>query len=416
MTYIEFFDKNAADNICACLANVPERVVFVGNKAETMKKHGARYESIFVNRGHNVELLYCEVNQNKLDAIVEALASVVEEYDDCVFGLTGGGDLFLVAMGIICERYKTKNIQMHRFNLRNNTIIDCDLDGETIAENALPQMTVEENIRVYGGDVVSSEVKPDGTFAWDLNDEFKQDILDMWGICRKQPSSWNKQIGMFAAMASVGTESEDKLTVTATRKALNNFYENKVKIPYKQWLIRSLIDKKLLLEFGETNGRLHITFKNAQVKRCLTKAGQALEMKIMLTAMNAHDKKGAPIYNDVVNGVYIDWDGDIHPEKGSHDTENEIDVMMMHGIVPVFVSCKNGKIETEELYKLSSVAEKFGGQYSKKVLVTSTLKYSNKDKALRQRARDMNIRIVDNITEKSDPELTRIIKSFWLNS
>ena len=37
---------------------------------------------------------------------------------------------------------------------------------------------------------------------------------------------------------------------------------------------------------------------------------------------------------------------------------NEIDVMMMHGMQPVFISCKNGSVETEELYKLLKTARR----------------------------------------------------------
>ncbi len=414
MTYIEFFDKNAAENICACLASMPERVVFVGNNSNQMEKHIARYREIFKNRGQDVEISWREVSHNKLEKIVAMLSKIVETYDDCVFGLTGGGDLYLVAMGIVCERYKDKNIQMHRFNLRENRVYDCDQDGKTVFEGKVPRMSVVENIRIFGGDVVSSDVKSDGTFPWDLNEEFRQDILDMWEICRLRPRSWNSQIGGFAALVSVGEASEDGLTVSATRKQLDIYYEkHDMKSVYKQWVIASLLEKGLIIEYSEKDGRLYITFKNEQVKRCLTKAGQALELKMLVTALNARDKDGELAYNDVVNGVYIDWDGEIHTGKGVQDTENEIDVLMMHGIIPVFVSCKNGKIETEELYKLNSVAERFGGSYAKKVLIASSLGHGKSDNALRQRAKDMNIRIVDEITQKDDEELSAIIASLW---
>ena len=85
-------------------------------------------------------------------------------------------------------------------------------------------------------------------------------------------------------------------------------------------------------------------------------------------------------------------------------------------MIPVFVSCKNGCVETEELYKLSAVAEKFGGEYAKKVLIATALdeRGSNAD-YLRERARDMNIRLVEKIQDADDSELQRIIRSFWSN-
>ena len=44
------------------------------------------------------------------------------------------------------------------------------------------------------------------------------------------------------------------------------------------------------------------------------------------------------------------------------ETKNEIDVMLMRGVVPVFVSCKNGAVKMDELYKLDTVAQRFGGR------------------------------------------------------
>ena len=158
--------------------------------------------------------------------------------------------------------------------------------------------------------------------------------------------------------------------------------------------------------------------KNKQVKKCLTKAGQALEMKIYVTAKNLTDSDGNLLYNDVVNGVVIDWDGKFHDEKTQdvYDTENEIDILLMHDIVPVFISCKNGIVTADELYKLNTVAERFGGEYSKKVLVATSLnKMGEAGKYLRQRADDMKIKIIEDIQSLEDEELERKLKNLWLN-
>lgn len=141
-----------------------------------------------------------------------------------------------------------------------------------------------------------------------------------------------------------------------------------------------------------------------------------LEMLIYMTALDSKDSLGNKTYNDVMNGVCIDWDGEIHTDEDAYDTENEIDVMMMHGIVPVFVSCKNGIVGIDELYKLNSVAEKFGGQYAKKVLVATALDSATTfDEYFRQRAKDMGIRLVEGIQDMSASELNKSVRSFWSN-
>lgn len=88
-------------------------------------------------------------------------------------------------------------------------------------------------------------------------------------------------------------------------------------------------------------------------------------MKVFLVALEEKENDGTKTYNDVMNGVYIDWDGDISMGRYGYDTENEIDVIIMHSIVSVFALCKNGYVDKDELYKLNAVATRFGGKYAK---------------------------------------------------
>ena len=166
---------------------------------------------------------------------------------------------------------------------------------------------------------------------------------------------------------------------------------------------------------SEQSGILHLSFKNEQVQRCLTKAGQVLELIVYISALNATEKDGSKSYSDVMTGVQIDWDGDIHTQTNACDTQNEIDVMMMHGLIPIFVSCKNGAVDVNELYKLNTVAERFGGSYSKKVLVATALDDSLSSEYIRIRAKDMNIRLIEDVQTMPESELNKIFRSLWKN-
>ena len=70
--------------------------------------------------------------------------------------------------------------------------------------------------------------------------------------------------------------------------------------------------------------------------------------------------------------MHLDWDGVIEDNPQS-DVLNEIDVLTMAGNIPTFISCKNGKLDTNgklhALYELETVAQRFGGKYARKVLV-----------------------------------------------
>lgn len=422
MTYVEFFDKDAIENICACLAHKPDRVIFLGADKKKMERHIARYKKIFEERNIDIDFAVPKsVTKNNLQTMVDILTQIVEENDDCVFGLTGGEDLHLVAMGIVYERYKdTKNIQMHRFNLKNNTIVDCDMDGKTILEDTLPSLTVQENIRIYGGDVIYEYEKAGTTYQWEYTEDFVSDINTMWEICRETPRKWNTHIGIFAKAETLKKELDPLLCTKVKMEDLKEQMDvTGVTLSTLKSLARKLYFEGLILEHKIDEEEFFVTYKDEQVKRCLTKAGQVLEMKVSILLMNAKDKKGNLIYNDVVNGVYIDWDGKLHENSDIPDTANEIDVLAMRGTIPIFISCKNGKVPIDELFKLNSVAEQFGGRYAQKILIAPGL-YKNELPQYEyffQRAEDMHIRVIDSIrhdlNELSDEKIIKLFNNLW---
>lgn len=418
MTYIEFFDKIAPRNISSCLTCIPDRVILIGDESKHMKKHIANYRKVFEGRGHTIEFLTKAASKNNLEHAVNVLTELVETYDDCVFDVTGGGELLLLALGIVYARFPEKNIQIHRFNFNNNSVVDCDKDGNTVYREP-PKLSVEENIRIYGGDIVYGAVDEEQTYRWDLSPEFLADADRIWNICRSNVRYWNMQISILEAVEAIGLCSEDGLTTEASRAALEHYLlQRKVKYKKAKGILGSLLKAGLITYFEDDETTITVSYKNPQVKKCLTRAGLALEIKIFTTAKRVLDKDGAPVYDDALCGVVIDWDGELHDESIEYlyDTENEVDVMLMHNIIPVFISCKNGVVTADELYKLNTVAERFGGQYAKKVLVTTSLvSMGVAGEYVRQRAKDMNIRLLEDVQDLADAELERKIKSLWSN-
>ena len=417
MTYIEFFDKTASENIAACLTYAPERVIYIGYGAKTMRKHIENYERVFRARGEQIDFLYKTVSKSNLDNAVSLLTEIVETYDDCVFDITGGEEILLLALGVVYAQHPNKNIQIHKINIRNNTVYDCDKDGTTIYQDT-PTLSIEENIRIYGGDVVYGAIGEEKTYKWDLNADFVNDVERMWRICKEDVRFWNTQIGVFEAAETMGRVSEDGLTTTASRAAVDyHLQQHRAKYKMAKGIIGRLLQEGLLTHFDDDETTITIGYKDKQVKKCLTKAGQALEMKVYVTAKNILDDEGLPVYDDALNGVVIDWDGEVHDEQAeeTYDTENEIDVLLMHDIIPVFVSCKNGIVTSEELYKLDTVAKRFGGKYAKKVLIATSVDSSGKTagKYLRQRAIDMGIRLIENIQLLDEETLVRKMKNMW---
>ena len=417
MTYIEFFDQIDSENVCACLTYVPDRVIYIGNNAKLINKHIECYERVFADRGFEIEFIAKTVSRSNVDKVVELLTNLIETYDDCVFDITGGDEMYNLALGMVCEKYPEKNIQIHKFNLENNAIYDCDTDGVTVYKD-VPFLSVEENVRIYGGDVLYGDVTSENTYKWDLNSDFLNDIKIIWGFCKGNVRLWNTIIGTLEAIEHTGEVFNETCTTKAQKSSVENYLtRHKAKYLITKGFIKYFTKKGLITFYDDSDAEtVVISYKNSQVKKCLTKAGQALEMHMYITLKNLKYKNGTPVYNDVMNGVVIDWDGKFHDEtvEDEYDTENEIDILLMHNVVPVFVSCKNGIVTADELYKLNTVAERFGGRYAKKVLLaTSISKMGEKGQYLLQRAIDMGINVIDNIHEIDEKKLLSDFKNLW---
>ena len=413
MTIVEFFDGVSIDNMASCLAIRPEKIIFIGEN-KPMKKQEEAYLRFINSHSIKVEFDFKPINKNSVEQIVSALTEIVEEEENCAFDLTGGEDLVLVAMGIVFERYRNTNkIQMHRFNIRTGMIYDCDSDGQ-LPNVEQPMLTVKDNIMLYGGTIVSYNGEK-GTYDWTFDDDFESDLKNMWDICKVNPGLWNSQIGTFSFIAESNRLENGELDVCANRTHVEELMKNqKYKFTWVPGIVKAFSKRGLITDVVDSADVISFSFKNEQIKLCLTKEGTLLELMVLLYAKLAKEKDGKPKFDDAVNGAYIDWDSTIHDVTDDEkDTENEIDVILMKGLVPIFISCKNGYVDETELYKLNTVAERFGGPNAQKVLIATYFGKSTVEghKYFAQRAKDMKIQLIENVHELSDEAFAKKIKN-----
>lgn len=460
MTIIELFDKSPIENMVSCLSMRPDKVIFVGD-GKQMEKQEKIFDDFVRGMGISVQIEFRSVNRNKLEDIVNLLTEIVTAEADgpCSVDLTGGEDLMLVAVGIVRTRLKEQGVhfQLHRFNINRGNVTDCDEDGKTIKVE-MPKLTVEQNVGLYGGAVVYDEDKMVGTHRWDFEDpKLCNAVETMWEICRKHPVFWNGQLHMLHSMQKlprVCPAFEDPNHVEMdVQKAMILSRNKRLNLP---GIYKELADAGMLLDFVCNDEILSFTYASDDIRRILEKEGTILELEVyrMLSAMPKEKpgKKGKkksaaedpePMFNSVMTGVFLDWDGVVHIYQGPEgrqdasrgqeealepedelsaedvDTENEIDLVLMKGLVPVFVSCKNGSgVSKNELYKLKAVAERFGGPYSRKIIITTVYgcdKYrelSESERAFLQRAEDMGIDVLTgfHLRELTQEEFYKFIR------
>lgn len=372
MVLIELFDTEPIENIAGFILTKPRKVIFLGEKKKT-----DRFEKVFraIAEKRKIHTIFesCIVNKNNLQNIVDVLENLVcslikdNPNEEIVFDLCGGEDLMLVAAGMVYKNHCAE-VELQRFNVYSNKMIDCDENVVLDSQNNTV-MTIEECMLIHGGCVEDCEYQITGTSKWVLTPELIKDINKLWSVCAQSYRQWNVNVGLTAKAVSKMPE------LSALDVSVNLKGETKdVKKDYQRFL-EQLSKTGLIYNFVRKEAVFTFCFKNIYIKRCLIKEGVLLELFITSTALNVKED-GLNVYNDVMMGVQIDWDG-VRNEGFENEVENEIDVIAMRGLRPVFISCKNGKFDDEELFKFSTVSEQFGGKYVKKALVTNYL--SSKD-------------------------------------
>ncbi len=414
MTYIEFYDNDVVKNILSCLSAKPDKVILIGYKDKLLKKQAEIYRKFFLDRWMDIDFQYMKINKDDLTDCTGKLIRVIEENDDCHFDITGGDEISLVALGMVYEKYKDKKtIQIHKFNINNGHILDCDKDGFILENAHEPVLKVEELISLKGGQVVYEDEDSSGTPIWEMDDEFIDDIHKIWNICKADVRLWNTQINVLNVIEMHRDQrQEELLTISPTVYVSEYFKEKNHRFFLDFSIMKSLVNYGLLESYSIDNSSITIKYKNEQVKKCLTKAGNILELIIYATACQLKDVNGKKVYNDVMNGVYIDWDGIIENKENAVETRNEVDVIMMKGVVPVFVSCKNGQIDTEELYKFNTVADHFGGKAVKKILIATSLGDDLHSNSIRKRAIDMKIKLIEDLQYLDEDAIAKKIGNF----
>lgn len=279
------------------------------------------------------------------------------------FDLTGGEDLVLVAFGQLSANRK---YSIHTYKVEENKLINLR-NGERSSLDDVPSqkviLDVESLLKLRGGRIKDDNSKLEKI----VNDEeYCEDIQKMWNYSRSLGDKWTKYSALLAKEfnpendgLSVSKSISDVLTALNNAspgvKSMNDFRE----------FLGNLSDLGMILNYSIDSNGCYFRYKSSNVKKFLIVGGDALELytySIMKTE-----------YDDCLVGVFIDWD-DI--SAGNRDVLNEVDVLAVRDNVLTFVSCKDGDVSKvkdgkEELYKLATVAKRFGGKYYKMRLIAT---------------------------------------------
>lgn len=380
MTLIESFDSAPLQNIAECLAVRPEKLILVGSQKQ-LDEGFARYEKLLEAWEIPTKAIPKAIDSASFDYVQKEFEQLIRENSPCAIDLFGGNEIHLVAAGAAYHKLKDScQVSLQKMDMQKGQLVR--IDGENpVAVGQPVKLTVEQSVEIYGGSVCF-----DGNAAVEQYDS--GDINALWDIARQDPLDWNKKLHALNFFEGRNGCHNGQLQVSVDLYCNCNGLEDPEdsRDLFKQ-LIQQLKAGRVITVQEDRGGCYRYRYKNALVRSALKKEGNILEYKTFFAARECK-VDGKPLFNDCAMGVMLDWDG-----ADSGKTRNEIDIMTMRGVVPVFISCKNGIIDDEELYKLNSVALKLGGEFVKKALIATDFEPPKAltKQAVQQRALDMGI-------------------------
>lgn len=377
-TLIELFDESPIKNVLATLTFSPEECVLIcPSEISDNKEMKRSLRDFYKYRGVKVKLTFIPVSMNDALKTERVLQQVLDSHPDCAINISGGTDALLFATGEVAG-----DTPIFTYSSKKETYFD--IKNAPFARGMAPDVHL---------DVASCVMMAWGTLLPGRADNAElghrtEQIDKLFDVFSKFRRIWNSQITYIQKISS----SEDGNLMA--EGALTESTGGRVVTADAQ-LFQALADAELILDLEIGEDSLRFRFPDETVRFWLRDIGAVLELQVYRACT------AAGCFDDVVLSAVVNWQ---NGELKSDSVSNEIDVMAIQGIRPVFISCKTSEIHTEALNELSILRLRFGGYYSRAILVTSGVASKNRA-AMRNRAAKLGIELI----EWEDLKLDRLI-------
>lgn len=368
-TLIEIFDSKQYENILSPLSLCGiSKIIYVGSKEVMTAKKIEDLKNFFACRKYSVPMEFLYVERDNSNSVINRFTQIIKNNTNCIFDATGGDDVILASVGIICERYSLPIIRTS-VNNGNHTLIHGNLDNIVINQ---PDITPDEFVILQGGNILRHSV------VSHFSPSEIADIEKMFYVNSQDCESYSA----FCTFAAEFVLDGGRLLCIPKSEFLKKspLISRKIK-----FIINILCEHQLIKKVSD-GAFMSYEIKSNAVALCIMKAGNVLEYYTALSMQNLGD-----IFSHIKVGTTIDWDD----KSGYFETQNEIDVLATAHGVPVFISCKNGEVKKDALYELDAVSRALGGAYAKRILVcTHISKNISTREHFIKRAQDMKIGLV----------------------
>lgn len=369
-TLIELYDNNTYDNLLAATQLKPRRMIIVGNRSMNSDDIKSRAGRFYALRNQRIEVQVLKTEDNSIDAHVALLARVFDEYPHSALNINGGGDLMLVAAGIMIER---SNVPVFHYNNRTGEITNVRGCKGLVGKIAPIKLTVAQVLAIAGASIIKSG----RVSASELSAETERDVYSVWEILCANRNAWGKNTGYFQALEMPSSKLKANAPAKITTAPYNQAQCNIA-------IMKALENKGIISDFHVLDERVSFKYKNPLIAHCLRDTGIWLEL------ITYYEALAIRCFDDIRLCGIIDWN--THEGK-IPSTSNEIDLIMTKGTDSYFVSCKSGNISADSLNEIYTLAHRFGGENPHPIIVTAH-DFAKVSPGLNKRAKDMNVAVL----------------------
>lgn len=369
-TLIELYDERPLENVLSTDMFKPERTIFICDEASAEGGAQRKLKDYFRHRGIDTELIFVSAKHYSASSVLKTLRQVTSVYPDCAIDITGGTDDELFASGLLCAE---KDVPVFTYSIKRNSFYSISKAPFPDAMKCTIEYKAEDFFRMAGGSMRRGRV--DNAI---LENYF--DMIDpFFAVYMKNRRKWGDAVSYIQRISQTPKEQPVRLeaaggyTVKGERGRRISAPENILSELEKIGMIKNLVIVPDI--------EVSFTFRDEQVRKWLRDVGSVLEIYIY--------KKFADsgLFNDVHTSVVVDWEKNVNRDG----VTNEIDVMAVRGVIPVFVSCKTCAVSTEALNELAILRDRFGGKGARAAIVTS----ERGTAVMRNRARELDIAVFE---------------------
>ena len=377
-TLIELFDDTPFKNVLGAEMFRPSETIFICSPEvggdRVLQRALRRY---FEHRQCPMKLTFIPVSMVDAVKVERVLREVLEAHHDCAIDISGGTDATLFAAGAV-----SGDTPVFTYSRKKNAFFEIKNAPFARSKPCTVRFDAQSCFLMAGGTLL-----PGREDNADLKGRLEA-IDRLFAVYAAHRRAWNRQISYIQKISS----SEPGVLAAGgslTAKAGNKHVAADV------GLFRDLEAAGLILDLSVDQAALRFRFPDETVRFWLRDIGAVLELQVFRACLAAN------CFDDVVLSAIVNWQGGANQRDG---VTNEIDVVAVRGIQPVFISCKTSEIRTEALNELAILRDRFGGKGSRAVIATSALATKNRS-PMRRRAAELDIDVI----EWDDLPLDRLI-------